>query len=188
MLFEDNKNIFLIAVMFFLISLCTGCIKQGKTRGAMEVDSLLNIVYAIQDTISSSDVQMLHEIRQTLSDDLSMVYDSIYEQVINSRITTEYANLYSNVESCLEACNNYHEEIFLLENKLQLLLASIQNAVLPADSLDKKIRYESELLQDMQTRVDTNLGKIARHIASFAELKPQMDSLFIQSGIEKRVP
>ena len=86
------------------------------------------------------------------------------------------------------ACNNYHEEIFMLVNELRELLELIQGNNLPDDSLDNKIQYEADLLQDMQTRVDTNLEKIASHIESFHVLKPQIDSLIIQSGVEIQVP
>ncbi|MBL7112636.1 MAG: hypothetical protein ISS19_11935 [Bacteroidales bacterium] len=188
MLSNFNNFIYGIITSLILICLFTGCRNQAENKKALEVDSLLTVVYAIQDTISSSDVQILNEIRQVLSDDLAFIYDSMYEQVINSWVTTEYATLYSNVESCILACNNYHEEIFLLENKLRDLLELIQGSGLPGDSLDKKIQYEYELLKDMQTRIDTNLEKIASHIASFYELKPQIDSLIILSGVEIQAP
>ena len=188
MLSSFNKIIFGILTPLILIWLFAGCNNQAENKKALEVDSLLTVVYGIQDTISSSDVQTLHEIRQVLSDDLAYVYDSMYEQVINSWVTTEYATLYTSVEKCIMACNNYHEEIFMLVNELRELLELIQGNNLPDDSLDKKIQYETDLLQDMQTRVDTNLEKIASHIESFHVLKPQIDSLIIQSGVEIQVP
>jgi len=188
MLSSFKKINFGIIASLILLCWFAGCRNQEENKKALEVDSMLTIVYHIQDTISSSSVQELHEIRQTLSDDLSMIYDSMYEKVINSSVTTKYATLYSRVESCVLACNNYHEEIFMLENELRELLALINDSDMPGDSLDKKIQYESDLLHDMHTRVDTTVGKIDRHIVSFHELKPQMDSLIIRSGVEIRVP
>ncbi len=188
MLYNFNKNISGIITSLILICLLAGCRNQAENKKALEVNSMLSVVYSIQDTISSVNVQTLQEIRQVLSDDLAFIYDSMYEQLINSPVTSEYATLYSNVESCALACNSYHEEIFLLENKLMELLELIQGSDLAGDSLDKKIRYENELLTDIQTRVDTNLKKIANHIISFYKLKPQMDSLIILSGVEMKAP
>ena len=167
---------------------CNSDCNTDARQYGVNADTLLNVVYAIQDTISSPQVQMLHEVRQVQSDDLSLFYDSMYVQLINTNITTEYATLYSRIESCVMACNNYHEEIFLLESELQELLELIHESELTDDSLDKIIHYESELLQDMQTRVDTNLEKIAIHIEYFHELKPQIDSMIIQSGVEIQAP
>lgn len=187
MLFTLHKT-FGVAVLLLIVFLSDGCRNKNENNKASEVDSMLNVVYSLQDTISSENVQILHGISQVLNDDLSLVYDSAYEEVINSPVTTQYASLFSDVESCVLACNGYHEEIFLLESDLLELLDLIRNSSLPDDSLSGMIVYESDLLKDMKTRIDTNLDKIARNIGSFYKLKPRMDSLFKGSGIEIRNP
>lgn len=187
MLFTLHKT-FVMAGLLLMAFLPDGCRTKHDNSKASEVDSMLNVVYSLQDTISSENVQILHEISQVLNDDLSLVYDSTYEEVINSPVTTQYASLFTDVESCALACNSYHEEIFLLEGDLRELLDLIRNESLPEDSLMRMIAYESDLLRDMQTRIDTNLEKITRNIGSFYKLKPQMDSLLKGSGVVIRTP
>jgi len=165
-----------------LISLTTDCKNKEENKQARTVDSLLTVLYDIQDTISSHEVQTLYEVSQVISQDLELVYDSMYETVINTPVAGRYSELLAGVESCILACSEYHEEIFLIESELQELNTLIHGSDLPSDSIDNKILYESDLLNDLKTRIDTNFSNIAYFTGLFYQLKPLMDSLILQPG------
>ena len=188
MLSTAHKKTFLISGVIALIFVFAGCRNRVINLKALEVDSMRTVAISLLDSVGSHNIRELHEVWQSLNDDLSLVYDSMYEEIVNSNITTRYVSLFTDVHSCVLACNSYHEEIFFLESDLQELHEQIGTSGITEDSINRKIAYESELLKDLLIRIDTNLDKITGYIESFYELKPQMDSLFILSGVEIHAP
>jgi len=124
-------------------------------------------------------MQMLSDFSYEIENDLTFLNDSNQGVSQPSFIVEEieqYTHLRKDIEECLTACKNYGEEVFMIENNLR----DIRTRLLRNNNyeeLGELIETEKDLLNDLLSRIQSNIGFIDKHMKDYWHLKPLIDSL-----------
>ena len=184
--YNEIPFIILISRMPVLLFTCWFILPNCQTgppeRRIREVDSLIGITLSLQKKISSQKVQVLNDFSYGIDNDLSFFYDTVKQQFPDFVLThelEEYISLQEDIENCLSACKKYNEEVFLIENNLRDMLDRLYKNNGNPEELERLIETEKDLLDDLLSRIENNIGIIDRHIEEYLHLKLLIDTLKI---------
>jgi hypothetical protein len=165
----------LLTVSSLILLLITiGCRQQEALPGLYtEADSILNLTMDIQARISSPEIQRMNDFQLEINTDLEFLEDIESDDTILVR----YRDLAEGLGQCMQTCSHYHEEAFMLEASLRVILEQIRLKDPDLEDLQAKFNYEIENYQDLRKRIDSSLIIIGQQAEIFYSLKPEIDKI-----------
>ncbi len=141
---------YIIVGLFIITFLLSGCKGRSKSHIRTEnIDSALTQAYSLYKLIGYDELDTVSKTFNRLSQ-LIEYYDSLqlkppdYEKIIQ---------VYEQLSAYFTSFNEFHEEIYAIEDNLLFLENAYKSGEIGADNLRKRIAEENTLLEDIQRRI-----------------------------------
>lgn len=173
-----------LILCFSLIS----CKQQTINPLALEADSLLQTISALNQEIMAANLDSINQVYSILSSDRVMMAENLSQlpdNVYDKELIRQFDTTVLTIGLCLGACNDFHQELSVIERHLNMIRADISKGQKPDSTIEIRISREAELFEDLKTRIYQRLDILRNQLKIYNELEPEIQSYKEQLSLSR---
>jgi hypothetical protein len=181
------KKAFVIIFFLLLLLIKYSCQEPAPSLLTSRVDSLIQEVDSLNFKIVSANLDSMRNLYAQISSNHTILTENLSmfsELEFDKERYLQLDSITLIVGLCLDACNDFHSEIYVIENQLEMIKEEIANGKIPDASLRIKIEQESFLLGDITTRVLLRMELLGIHLGAYYKIQPEIQG-YVEQIAEK---